>query len=88
MKKGLIVGLALVAALAIAIASCSRAGDADTVVPIEKGKELVELTRSLGQSAEMVVYPGADHSLQAEGHDHLREFLRGAGQGIASGRLD
>jgi len=31
-KKGLIVGLALVAALAIAIASCSRAGDADTVV--------------------------------------------------------
>ena len=36
-------------------------GDADTVVPIEKGKELVELTRSLGQSAEMVVYPGAGH---------------------------
>ena len=36
-------------------------GDADTVVPMEKGKELVELTRSLGQSAEMVVYPGAGH---------------------------
>ena len=36
-------------------------GDADTVVPIEKGKELVEMTRSLGQSAEMVVYPGAGH---------------------------
>ncbi len=32
MKKGLIVGLALVAALAIAIASCSRAGDTDTVI--------------------------------------------------------
>ena len=27
----------------------------------EKGKELVEMTRSLGQSAEMVVYPGAGH---------------------------
>ena len=36
-------------------------GNADTVVPMEKGKELVELTRSLGQSAEMVVYPGAGH---------------------------
>ena len=36
-------------------------GDADTVVPIEKGKELVELTRSLGQTAEMVIYPGAGH---------------------------
>lgn len=36
-------------------------GDADTVVPIEKGRELVEMTRSLGQSAEMVAYPGAGH---------------------------
>lgn len=36
-------------------------GDADTVVPIETGKGLVEMTRSLGQSAEMVVYPGAGH---------------------------
>lgn len=36
-------------------------GDADTVVPIERGKELVEMTRGLGQSAEMVVYPGAGH---------------------------
>lgn len=36
-------------------------GDADTVVPIERGKELVEMTRSLGQPAEMVVYPGAGH---------------------------
>ena len=36
-------------------------GDADTVVPMEKGRELVEMTRSLGQSAEMVVYPGAGH---------------------------
>ena len=36
-------------------------GDADTVVPMERGKELVELTRSLGQAAEMVIYPGAGH---------------------------
>lgn len=36
-------------------------GDADTVVPMEKGRELVEMTRSLGQTAEMVVYPGAGH---------------------------
>ena len=37
-------------------------GNADTVVPMERGKELVELTRSLGQSAEMVIYPGEGHS--------------------------
>ncbi len=36
-------------------------GNADTVVPMERGKELVELTRSLGQTAEMVIYPGAGH---------------------------
>ena len=36
-------------------------GDADTVVPTEMGKELVEMTRSLGQSAAMVLYPGAGH---------------------------
>lgn len=36
-------------------------GDADTVVPMERGKELVELTRSLGQTAEMMIYPGAGH---------------------------
>lgn len=36
-------------------------GDADIVVPMERGKELVELTRSLGQTAEMVIYPGAGH---------------------------
>ena len=36
-------------------------GDADATVPMERGKELVDMTRSLGQSAEMVVYPGAGH---------------------------
>lgn len=36
-------------------------GDADATVPMERGRELVDMTRSLGQSAEMVVYPGAGH---------------------------
>ena len=55
-------------------------GDADTVVPIEKGKELVELTRSLGQTAEMVVYPGAGHgfnrSAATDAEQRTLEFFR------------
>ena len=56
-------------------------GDADTVVPIEKGKELVELTRSLGQTAEMVVYPGAGHgfnrSAATDAEQRTVEFFQG-----------
>jgi carboxymethylenebutenolidase len=36
-------------------------GDADQTVLPSEGKELVDLARGLGQSAEMVVYPGAGH---------------------------
>lgn len=55
-------------------------GDADTVVPIERGKELVELTRSLGQTAEMVIYPGAGHgfnrSAATDGEQRTLEFFQ------------
>ena len=64
-------------------------GERDSSVPAASAHEVLRAARAAGkQNIGLVVYPGADHSLQAEGHDHLREFLRGAGQGIASGRLD
>ncbi|MDR3518494.1 MAG: dienelactone hydrolase family protein [Azospirillaceae bacterium] len=36
-------------------------GDADRVVPLLRGQALVDLAQRLGQSATMVVYPGAGH---------------------------
>jgi carboxymethylenebutenolidase len=36
-------------------------GDADHNVPLVKGKELVELAKSVGAPAEQVVYPGRPH---------------------------
>ena len=36
-------------------------GSADKTVPLAEGKELADLAQSLGQTAEMVVYPGAGH---------------------------
>lgn len=36
-------------------------GDADRLVPMAEGKALVDLARTFGQPAEMVVYPGAGH---------------------------
>lgn len=59
-------------------------GNADTVVPMEKGKELVELTRSLGQSAEMVVYPAQAQSnrrcITDAGVEDAEFFRRGDGR--------
>ena len=36
-------------------------GDADAIVPLAAGRELVERARQLGQSSQIVVYPGAGH---------------------------
>lgn len=36
-------------------------GDADHTVPLENGKALVDLARSLGQQSELIIYPGAGH---------------------------
>jgi carboxymethylenebutenolidase len=36
-------------------------GDADTTVPMSRGRELVDLARKLGQPADIVIYPGAGH---------------------------
>ena len=64
-------------------------GERDRSVPVASAQDLLRAAHAAGkQNIGLVVYPGADHSLQAQGQDHLREFLRGAGQGIASGELD
>ncbi|MBN9545243.1 MAG: dienelactone hydrolase family protein [Alphaproteobacteria bacterium] len=36
-------------------------GDADAIIPIEQGRRLAELARSLGGKPELVVYPGERH---------------------------
>jgi carboxymethylenebutenolidase len=43
-------------------------GDADGTVPLAEGKGLVDLAKSLGQPAEMVVYPGAGHGFSGTDH--------------------
>jgi carboxymethylenebutenolidase len=39
-------------------------GDADGIVPVSEGKALIDLAHSLGQQAEMVVYPGGGHGFK------------------------
>jgi carboxymethylenebutenolidase len=36
-------------------------GDADTIIPVDRGKELASLARQLGGSADLVIYPGESH---------------------------
>ncbi|HEY5084130.1 MAG TPA: dienelactone hydrolase family protein [Rhizomicrobium sp.] len=36
-------------------------GDADTIITVDRGKELASLARQLGGSADLVIYPGAGH---------------------------
>ena len=36
-------------------------GDADPVIPLSSGQELIERAKALGGPAELVVYPGAGH---------------------------
>lgn len=64
-------------------------GERDRSVPVASAYEVLRAAQAAGKrNIGLMVYPGADHSLQTEGHDHLREFLQGAGQGIATGKLD
>jgi len=55
-------------------------GDADNTVPLPEGKALVDLGRRLGQSAEMVVFPGAGHGFGGRDADEAERrtiaFLR------------
>jgi carboxymethylenebutenolidase len=44
-------------------------GDADHVVPLAKGKELVELAKSVGAPAEQIVYPGKPHGFDFADND-------------------
>jgi carboxymethylenebutenolidase len=51
-------------------------GDADGTVPLADGKALVALAKTLGQPAEMVVYPGAGHGFSgADGADALQRVI-------------
>ncbi|MBD9478804.1 prolyl oligopeptidase family serine peptidase [Pseudoxanthomonas sp. PXM02] len=64
-------------------------GERDLSVPVASGHEVLRAANAAGKkNIGLVVYPGADHSLRADGRDYLPEFLRGAGQGIAGGQLD
>lgn len=64
-------------------------GERDRSVPAASAHEVLRAAQAAGKrNIGLVVYPGADHSLDADGRDFLAEFLRGAGQGIASGQLD
>ena len=36
-------------------------GDADTIIPVDRGKELASFARQLGGTADLVIYPGAGH---------------------------
>jgi carboxymethylenebutenolidase len=44
-------------------------GYADHNVPLAKGKELVELAKSVGAPAEQVVYPGKPHGFDFADND-------------------
>ncbi|WP_334177293.1 alpha/beta hydrolase [Pseudoxanthomonas sp.] len=64
-------------------------GERDRSVPVASAHEVLRAAQVAGKkNIGLVVYPGADHGLNAEGHDFLADFLRGAGQGVASGQLD
>jgi carboxymethylenebutenolidase len=36
-------------------------GDADTIITVDRGKELASLARDMGGTADLVIYPGAAH---------------------------
>jgi carboxymethylenebutenolidase len=36
-------------------------GDADTIIPVGRGKELASFAKRLGGTADLVIYPGAGH---------------------------
>ena len=36
-------------------------GDADTIIRVERGKELASVAKDMGGSADLVIYPGASH---------------------------
>jgi carboxymethylenebutenolidase len=51
-------------------------GDADRVVPLAEGRALVDLARGLGQTSQMIVYPGAGHGFaDADALDAQRRTL-------------
>lgn len=64
-------------------------GERDRSVPAASAHEILRAAQAAGKkNIGLVVYPGADHSLQADGRDYLQEFLRGAGQGIGTDVLE
>lgn len=64
-------------------------GEHDRSVPVAAGQDILRTAHAAGKrNIGLVVYPGADHSLQAEGHSYLPAFLQGVGQAIITGNLD
>ena len=75
--------------LALEIPVLIAFGERDRSVPVASGHEVLRAAQAAGKkNIGLVVYPGADHSLRAEGHDFLDEFLRGAAHGIENGTVE
>ena len=46
-------------------------GDADRVVPLAKGEELVKLAETVGAPAQQVIYPGRGHGFDFADDDPM-----------------
>jgi acetyl esterase/lipase len=51
-------------------------GEADRIVPIAEGRELVERARALGGEAELIAYPGEGHGFDLALHSPIAEDAR------------
>ena len=75
--------------LALDIPVLVAMGERDASVPAHSAAAIrTEAERAGKKNIGVVIYPGADHRLQADGHAYRSEFLRGAAQGISRGKLD
>ena len=45
-------------------------GEADTVVPVEKSKEMVDAVNSNGGNAKLTIYPGVGHNSWSQTYDN------------------
>ncbi len=55
-------------------------GDADTIIPVEQGRHLADIAKSLGGTPELVIYPGERHGFgsrlqTANGTDGLNRTI-------------
>ena len=65
-------------------------GDQDWNVPLINSEQLYQALKSLGRETQLVVYPGASHSLSKPSHrrDRMERYLAWYGKhlGVAGGQ--